>query len=97
MIKDLVRIYNLISELMLLGHPIIQDIRYLFCQRLNGKCWDSREQWEGIVRDWHYSLNGFVKLVLRDKSFRQNIIKVLSLEKVSCEQEKEIMEYLNED
>jgi len=81
MIRDLIRIYNLISDLMLLGHPIVQDIRYLFCVRLNDKCWNSREQWDEVVSDWHYSLSRFVRLVLRDKSFRRNIIKVLLLEK----------------
>lgn len=82
MIKDLIIILKLISDLMQLAHPIIQDIRYLFCQVLsNGRCWDSREEWDMGIRGWNYSLVNFIKVLIKDNLFRKNIIKVLLIEK----------------
>lgn len=82
MVVDFVRIFNLISDLIFLYHPITLDIRYLFCSRLNNKCWNSREEWEEyIIQCCNYKLGEVIGLIFRDKRFRKNIIKVLEIEK----------------
>lgn len=80
MIKDLITILKLISDLMQLAHPIIQDIRYLFHLRLNYDYQD-RQKWDRGIKGWNYSLIDFVKALIKDGFFRKNIIKVLQSEK----------------
>lgn len=85
MIKDFLKIYSLISDLILCHHPITLDIRYLFCQQLNskGECWGSREEWESYIKDGcdDHTLTEWLKILFTNKYFRKDVVKVLQAEK----------------
>lgn len=86
--KDFIEIFELISYLIILDHPIILDIRWRFCEiasseRYGGKpkCWDDRKKWEAYLkRCCEYSLTELVKALERDKGFRQSTIANLRYE-----------------
>lgn len=85
--KDFIEIFELISYLIILDHPIILDIRWRFCEIASkeryGKegCWEDRAEWEeNLKRCCEYSLTKLVKALERDKGFRQSTIANLRYE-----------------
>jgi len=86
MIKDLIRIYQLVKELIWLYHPITMDIRWTFHSILSHmsftKQWKERKDWERYIKKGNSDgVKIFFNALLKNKRFRENIIAVLTYEK----------------
>lgn len=80
--KDIAKICSLISDCISMHHPLVLEIRYLFCLYVSGNCWGSREKWEGIVKGYNYSLPKFANTIREDETFRKRVIQMLESEKL---------------
>jgi hypothetical protein len=86
MIRDLINILRLISDLIFLYHPFTLAIRYKYHIELNGVRSNPSEQ---SFEDWkknnvnvnNYTLKSFIKSLLKNKFFRKGILIVLEFEK----------------
>lgn len=100
LIKDLIKIYNLISELIYQHHPITLDIRYRFCEVLSGgKCWNNREEWDDYIKGdcGDYTLTSFIRSLLTDRIFRKDILRVLSFETINTYKVHPWWEFLTDE
>lgn len=86
MTKDLIRIYDLISNIIMLKHPIIMDIRYRYHVVLGRVLYhktEIRSEWDKgaiVTKIRGYALIEFIKTMLLKKDNRKNLILVLSFE-----------------